>query len=231
MAEARDMHQPVGDRREDEGHGPVPDVLGTWLPGTVAGAISVVLGLVVAFNPTSSLNVVSILLGVLLVVFGLLHVARAVGGAPRNRAGAAIAGIVYLALGVVLIRHLNVTVVLLALLVGLTWIVQGVVGMMAAATQQGTTRAWLVGVGVVSLVAGIVVIAAPIGSVTVLTVLLGIWWIVFGFLEIGGALVLRHELRRSESSSDGPGGGPADVVDWGGQPHRRHRGPVGGAGG
>lgn len=175
---------------------PAPDLARLWGAGLAAGLVSVGLGLVVALHPTSSLQVVSILLGILLLVSGGLYVIRAIAGDVRHRAGAAVAGLAFVALGVVLIRHLHVTVVLIALLVGLTWIVQGVVELMAASEERGGTRLWLGAFGTVCLAGGIVVIAVPIGSVTVLTVLLGIWWIVLGALEVVGALVLRRELHR-----------------------------------
>ncbi len=49
--------------------------------------------------------------------------------------------------------------------------------------------------GVVSLIAGIVVVSAPTSSLNVLDVLLGIWFIVMGIFEISGGFILRHELR------------------------------------
>jgi hypothetical protein len=46
-----------------------------------------------------------------------------------------------------------------------------------------------------------VVVAAPVSSVTVLAVLLGIWFIVMGLLEIGGALLVRHALSAAAPGS------------------------------
>jgi uncharacterized membrane protein HdeD (DUF308 family) len=45
-----------------------------------------------------------------------------------------------------------------------------------------------------------VVAANPSSSLTVLTVLLGIWFIVMGIFEIIGGLVLRRELRATVMS-------------------------------
>jgi len=52
----------------------------------------------------------------------------------------------------------------------------------------------------VSLIAGIVVAVTPTSSLTVLAVLLGIWFIIMGLFEIIGALMLRHELRATVAS-------------------------------
>lgn len=213
LHEVHELHRPPDDRQSGGRDRPGTDLLRTWRPGLVVGVISVGLGIVVALHPTTSLNVVSVFLGVLLLVSGLLYVVRALGGDARHRGWAAIAGAAFVVLGVVLIRHLDVTVLLIALLVGIAWIVQGVVELMAASEERGRTRTWLVIFGSISVVAGIVVIAAPIGSVTVLTVLLGIWWIVLGVLEIASALVMRHELRRISPSRDHTANGSEHLVD------------------
>jgi len=48
---------------------------------------------------------------------------------------------------------------------------------------------------VISLIAGIVVAAAPITSLNVLATLVGILFIVMGIFEVFGGFVLKHELR------------------------------------
>jgi uncharacterized membrane protein HdeD (DUF308 family) len=50
--------------------------------------------------------------------------------------------------------------------------------------------------GLVSLIAGIVVAATPADSLTVLAVLLGIWFIIMGIFEIIGGFILRHAVQR-----------------------------------
>ncbi len=189
-------------------------LLGSWQPGFYLGALTIILGLVVALNPSTSLNVVSVLLGVLLLVSGLLYVVKAIGADSQHRGWTAIAGLAFIVLGVVLVRHLHVTVVLIALLVGITWIVQGVIELMAVPETHGSTRTWLILSGAVSLVAGIVVVATPIDSVTVLTVLLGIWWIILGALQIVNALRMRHQLRQPLRPVQTRSPESAPVVGW-----------------
>lgn len=210
------------DDRPDDRRPTSPDVVRSWRLALFLGAITTALGFVVALNPTTSLNVVSVLLGILLLVSGLLYLVRAIDNDASHRAWSMIAGLVFVVLGVVLVRHLHVTVVLIALLVGISWIVMGVVKLMAASQARGRTQTWLAVSGAVTLLAGIVVVAVPINSVTVLTVLLGIWWIVLGILEIVGALALRRRLgppRHVDHSTDGS----PHLVRWPGTTGRSHR--------
>jgi len=68
-------------------------------------------------------------------------------------------------IGVVLIRHLHLTIGI----IGIVWIVQGLVSLIAGlsgGSREG--RGWWIFFGIVSLIAGIVVAAAPVSSVTVL---------------------------------------------------------------
>jgi uncharacterized membrane protein HdeD (DUF308 family) len=102
----------------------------------------------------------------------------------------------FIVVGVVLIRHLDLSRAVIGLVIGITWIVQGLtalIGGMAGDVREG--RVWWILFGVVSVIAGLVVISAPASSLNVLAVLLGIWFVIMGIFEIIGALMLRHELR------------------------------------
>ncbi len=164
----------------------------SWQVGLFVGIVTLALGVVVVVHPTTSLNVIAVLVGVLLVVSGLFQLIRALDPSTGHRGWPAIVGLMFVVLGVVLIRHLDVTRVLIALLVGITWIAQGVVSLMAGFNQEDRAgRGWQIAFGVLSLIAGIVVVAAPVGSLTVLAVLLGVWFIVLGIFDIITSLVLR----------------------------------------
>jgi uncharacterized membrane protein HdeD (DUF308 family) len=170
-------------------------VLG-WQVTLVIGALSVILGLIVAFHPTGSLNVIAVLLGILMIFSGIFNIVGAFGGAEQGRVWRGIAGVLFIVGGTVLIRHLDLTLALIGLVIGLTWVTQGVLVLIEAipAGRRGTRSWWPVVFGVISLAAGIVVISTPVTSVTVLATLMGIWFVVMGVLEVVGALILRHAL-------------------------------------
>jgi uncharacterized membrane protein HdeD (DUF308 family) len=170
-----------------------------WVPTLIIGVITLVLGIIVTIHPSGSLNVIAVLLGVLAILSGIFQLARAVARAEHHRVWTGISGLLFIVIGVVLIRHLDLTVAAIGLFVGLTWIVQGIAELMAAFSGRAGA-AWQGLFGAVSLIAGIVVVASPVTSVTVLAVLLGIWFIVMGLLEIGGALLIRHTLSAASSA-------------------------------
>jgi len=107
----------------------------------------------------------------------------------------------------VLIRHLHLSLALIGLVIGLTWVVQGLAALIAgfsgAPTRMGT--GWAILFGVISLIAGIVVISAPIASITTLAVLMGIWFVVMGVMEMFGAFAFRHAVRHASRAEDQAG--------------------------
>ena len=176
---------------------PPPSVLtGSWQAAMLLGVLTLILGIIVSFHPTGSLNVVAVLLGILLILSGLFHLIRVFDPAEQHRIWLGIAGLLFIVIGVVLIRHLHLTRALIGLIIGITWIVQGLValiGGISGGVREG--RAWWIIFGLVSLVAGIVVAVTPASSLTVLAVLLGIWFIIMGIFEIIGGFLLRHALH------------------------------------
>jgi uncharacterized membrane protein HdeD (DUF308 family) len=165
----------------------------TWQATIIIGALTLILGLVVSFHPGGSLNVVAVLLGILAICSGIFHLARIFGRGEAHRIWSGITGLLFIVVGVVLIRHLHLTIALVGLYVGITWIVQGITALIVTAAggvREG--RGWGIAFGVLSLIAGIVVTATPVSSITVLALLLGIWFIVMGIAEIIGGLILRH---------------------------------------
>jgi uncharacterized membrane protein HdeD (DUF308 family) len=164
----------------------------TWQTTLFLGVVTVLLGLVVSFRPSGSLNVIAVLLGILMIVSGIFHLIRVFDRAEQHRVWLGIAGLLYVVIGVVLIRHLHLTVALIGLIVGLTWIIQGLSALIGGAAGSREGRGWWIFFGIVSLIAGIVVVAAPVSSVTVLAVLLGVWFIVMGLFEVIAAFIIRR---------------------------------------
>jgi uncharacterized membrane protein HdeD (DUF308 family) len=180
----------------------------SWQATVVLGALTLILGIIVSFHPAGSLNVLAVLLGILMILSGIFHLVRIFGPGEEHRVWLGIAGLLFIVIGVVLIRHLHLSLALVGLFVGLSWVVQGVtalIGGIAGGAREG--RAWWITFGAVSLIAGIVVTATPVSSLTVLAVLLGIWFIIMGIFEIIGGLMLRRMVSTNkEATLTGPSG-------------------------
>jgi uncharacterized membrane protein HdeD (DUF308 family) len=203
------------DMDDDEAGQPPPTVLlmiNSWQATLMLGLVTIVLGVIVTAHPNGSLRVLAVLIGIAAIISGLFQLIRAVDRAAQHRLWLGVCGLVFIALGVVLIRHLNLTLALIGLLVGVSWIVQGIAGLMSAFCGPQEGAVWWTVFGSISLIAGIVVTASPLSSVTVLAVLVGIWLLVIGLLEIVAGLILQHKLATASPGDrpspwpSGPGG-------------------------
>jgi uncharacterized membrane protein HdeD (DUF308 family) len=177
-----------------------------WEAPLSAGVITIVLGLIISVLPTPSLTVIVVMLGILMIISGIYHLLTVFGSGEGERLWRALAGVLFVIAGVVLIRNLQLSLAVIGLLIGLTWIAQGVALLLVGSSGHPRGGAgWVAAFGVLSLIAGIVVVVAPVTSVKVLAVLTGIWFIVMGLMETLVALVLRGTIRRESASVGVPG--------------------------
>lgn len=196
--------------------GTMPAAAVSWQATLVLGVVTLILGLIVSSHPSGSLNVIALLLGILMIVTGIFHLVRVFDSTEEHRVWLGIVGLLGVVIGVVLVRHLHLTVALIGLVVGVTWIAQGISSLMVGMTsERGEGGGWWTFFGFIGVIAGIVVVAVPVASVTTLAVLFGIWFAVMGVFEIIGALMLRHAIGRQQHAGPGfgrrrhAGGGPA----------------------
>ena len=175
-------------------------VKGSWLAAVVLGALTLILGLIVSLHPSGSVNVVAVLLGILMILSGVFHLIRVFDPKEPHRVWLGISGLLFIVIGVILIRHLHLTRAIIGLIIGITWIVQGLaalIGGISGGVREG--RAWWIIFGAASLIAGIAVTVTPASSLNVLATLLGIWFMVMGVFEIIGGLLLRHAVHHAKN--------------------------------
>jgi len=182
-----------------------------WQATLVLGVVTLVLGLILTFYPSVTVNVIGVLLGLLVIVSGLFHLIRMFGNSEAHRVWLGISGLLLVVAGVVLLRHLHLTVALIGLIIGLGWIVQGVTALIVSFSGEAREgRGWWIFFGIISLVGGIVITALPAESVTLLAALTGIWFIVQGLFEIAGGFMLRRAGGKPQATVTGPPARPSE---------------------
>jgi uncharacterized membrane protein HdeD (DUF308 family) len=203
---------------DDYHDGPAgPFTASSWQATVILGVLSVILGVIVSLHPTGSLNVLAVLIGILMILSGITHLVRIFDGDQGNPVWLGLAGLLFIVIGVIMIRHLHLTRALIGLIIGITWIVQGVTALIAG-LGGGADRVgsgWAIVFGGVSLIAGIVLAATPASSLTVLAVLVGIWSIVMGLFQIAAGFLLRRAIRSSRppvSDASGAAGRPRSAT-------------------
>ncbi|MFE7551798.1 HdeD family acid-resistance protein [Streptomyces gardneri] len=184
-----------GPARHDVPPGPLGVLAGAaWQALLVAGLVSVVLGIMVLVWPDASLRVAGVLFGLYLLFSGVMQLVTAFGthATTALRVMAFISGALSILLGLFCFRGAMQSTLLLALWIGIGWLFRGITQTVAAASDPTMpARGWQIFLGIVSAVAGVVLIVSPLESARVLTVLAGIWLIMVGLVEAATAFMIR----------------------------------------
>jgi uncharacterized membrane protein HdeD (DUF308 family) len=131
--------------------------------------------------------VLAILFGIQIIVSGIFSFINAFAADESGgmRVWNVILGLLGIVVGLYAVRHILVSVVALALLIGIYWVAYGIVQIyMAIAHRELPHRGWMGFIGALSVIAGIIVIAWPGPSLVTLALVLGIWLIIYGIMEI-----------------------------------------------
>ncbi|MFE0104899.1 HdeD family acid-resistance protein [Streptomyces sp. NPDC059009] len=169
-----------------------------WQVILLAGIASLVLGVLVLVWPGASLLVAGVFFGIYLVVSGIAQLASAFGTHVSTglRVLAFISGALSILLGLLCFRGALQSILLLALWIGIGWLFRGIAQTIAAASDPHMpARGWQVFMGVISFLAGVVLITSPFDSVAVLTLLAGCWLVALGVTEIITAFQVRSRAR------------------------------------
>lgn len=169
----------------------------TWILGSAIATL--VPGILVLVWPDETLHVLAVLIGLYLLVAGSLRfVSVFAWHAPGERLLGLIMAVLYVLAGVLCLRNPLQTIAALSLVVGVVWLVTGILTLYTAITAEDLPhRAFVLGSAVIGIVAGIVVLALPTESARALTRLLGLWLVLLGLFELVLAFAWRAALRRS----------------------------------
>ncbi|CAM2831863.1 HdeD family acid-resistance protein [Mycobacterium intermedium] len=174
---------------------PVPSLLPhLWKSTLASGVLSLILGAIVLAWPGQTVLVAALVFGVYLLVTGAAQVAFAFAlhVSAGSRVLLFISGAASLVLAVLAFRHFGDAVLLLAIWIGIGFIFRGVATTVSAISDPALPgRGWAIFIGVVSLLAGLVVMGSPFKSIITLAIVVGVWLVVIGVFEIVSAIRIR----------------------------------------
>jgi uncharacterized membrane protein HdeD (DUF308 family) len=164
----------------------------TWVP-VAYGVVTALLGFAVLVWPKATVTVVVVVVAIQLIISALYQLFWAFSPNPTGteRAVLAISGTLALLVALLLLRKPLQTVAIVTMLVGLWWIVRGILDLFQVMMGQTALRGWSFLVGLLTLVAGVVVLLNPAMALWVL-VLIGIWMIVSGLVIASTPLLMRR---------------------------------------
>ena len=182
---------------------PVSDVMHRiWISAILFGALAVILGVVILVWPGPSIVVAAVLFGVYLVMSGaamviLAFALPAASGASRFLYF--ISGAVSVILGILAFRHFGegYAILLLAIWIAVGFIFRGVSAVaLAISYPRFPGRGWSIFFGIISTLAGVVVLVYPFDSIVTLALVVGIWLIILGVMEVISAFGMRSDAKK-----------------------------------
>ena len=165
------------------------------------GLVTLGLGIVLIVWPDATVTVFAVLLAIQLIVAGIFRMVSALSMSEVDggiRALVGLSGGIALVVGLLVLRDPLQTVVVLGLILGVWWVIAGVIDILAAFLSPGSSRrGWDIVTGVVSILAGGFLLVYTEISLHVLVVFAAIWLILAGLLATVAAFWLRS--GRAES--------------------------------
>jgi uncharacterized membrane protein HdeD (DUF308 family) len=155
----------------------------------ITGAVALIVGILITFWPKNSLLVITVILGIYFIIAGLAYAglgifSRGISGGARTLD--IILGVLFVIGGVLALANVQAAAELLAvffgILIGILWIVEGVVALVQSG--DAPSRGWAIFFGILSIVAGIVLLFSPLWGTVVLFIIAGIGLIVLGIVQI-----------------------------------------------
>ena len=170
-----------------------------WKSTAVSGILSLILGVLVTAWPLITILAAAIAFGVYLLITGVTQVIFAFGlhVSAGGRVLLFISGAACLVLAMLAFRHFSwgddaTAVYLLAIWIGVGFIFRGVATTISAISDPHLPgRGWSIFVGVTSLLAGMIMLASPLGTIVLLAEVVGACLIVIGVFEVISSFRIR----------------------------------------
>ncbi len=161
------------------------------------GIVTIVAGIVVIARPVDTLIFLAILFGIQLVILGAVRIvlAASVSGLPRSlKVLTIVLGILTVIAGVICFTRPEASLVILAILLAVGWIADGIADIARgfSGDRSAGERTYVILLGVVSIVAGLVVAIFPGPSLELLAQVAGVALLLIGALTCLSAIMGRR---------------------------------------
>ena len=163
-----------------------------WPAVFMIGLITLGLGIVVIAWPKQTLAVISIVIGLQILLYGIYRLVSAFADVTVSPGITAFVGIVGIVVGIIVLRHPFKTVAVLAVLLGVVWIIAGSIELLGAMADRSLEHRGITALGgLLSIGVGVVVVVWPAPTVTVVAWISGLYLIAFGLFICVMAFSLR----------------------------------------
>lgn len=168
-----------------------------WRSILVGGLITLAIGAFLTFAPDTAVDLLGWLVALQFIILGgAFMIGRIITG---ESTGAVIFGVILGALGIwiglIAFRNPTETIAILTFVIGAGWFISGVVETFEALFDKATpARGWVIILGLISAIAGLVLLFYPVESAVTLTVFTGVVMLIIGVARIVQAFQVKGQL-------------------------------------
>lgn len=155
----------------------------------ISGAAALILGIILLVWPTKTLAVVAIFLGINFLIAGAVKVGLGIFSHSLSaglRILDVLLGLLILVAGVITLRNAAATgealLIFTVIFIGIGWIIEGIIAI--AEAGKASTRTWAIVFGLLSIIAGIIVLVVPVWTAQWLLLVTALTLIVLGVVGL-----------------------------------------------
>ena len=163
----------------------------------IGAVVAILAGSAILAWPGGASTVIAVIFGAYFLIRGIVRVALGIFGpglTGLGRALSVIIGLLLVVVGIFAFKSPLGIVELVGILIGVMWIIDGIATLVESG--RGSSRSLALGLGLLSIVAGVVVLFVPTTAVNVLVVLGGVFLLVIGVAQLVGAFSVAAMARR-----------------------------------
>jgi uncharacterized membrane protein HdeD (DUF308 family) len=177
-------------------------VTSLWWLFLLFGVAALGVGIFFVVSPQETLSTFTAIAGILVLVDGMIAIVVSIFGSGESRGMLALMGVLSAIAGLILIKKPFETLVVFTLIVGVWFVVAGIVRLVSAFASR-EARSGNIVIALLDLAAGAVILAWPDLGLATLAVIIGIGLIVRGVLFVASGWQLRT-LDRAAKTDPGP---------------------------
>ena len=167
----------------------------------IAGLAAVAVGIAIFVWANATLLIVAWLFGLFFLIAGIARVIRSIstpGATGGYRALGIVLGLLVVIAGIYLLINPSFGVEILAYIIGIAWIVEGVATLVDASSRA--SRGAAIAYAIVSIIGGVLIVFVPTAAVVLLLKIAAIMLVLAGLVQLFQALTLGRKARAAEAA-------------------------------
>lgn len=156
-----------------------------------------VLGIIFIIMPSSSLNVISNVIGVILIIYGLFEVLDCFRNNILFSTVEMIMGVLAISLGIIVLFNTDILDIVIPFVLGIVFISTGLSKVRLSMILYQVKSSWILSLvtSITSIVCGFIMILKPFSTMLLLTIFIGVITIIYSISSLVNTILLKYKIK------------------------------------